>query len=110
MEQFIIDLKYIKDDMPIGHVEICSNKEDFTGGLVWISELYVTDSYRHNGIGTKLMNRAINMAKKMSISRLYLYCKPELIPFYKRFGVEDAYQKMNGYKLMAINIEYLKKE
>lgn len=109
MEQFIIDLKYIKDDMPIGHVEICSNSENFSNGRVWISELYVTDSYRHNGIGTKLMNRAINMAKKLSIPRLYLYCKPELIPFYKRFEAEDTHQNMNEYNLMAINICQLKK-
>lgn len=109
MEQFVIDLKYIKDDTPIGHVEICSNKEDFNDGLVWISELYVTDSYRHSGIGTKLMNRAINAAKKLSIPRIYLYCKPKLIHFYKKFGAEKTCQKMNGYDLMMINIGHLKK-
>ena len=105
MEQFVIDLKYIKDDIPIGHVEICSNKENFNVGLVWISNLYVEVSYRHKGIGTKLMNRAIDTCKKLSITKLYLYCKPELIPFYKRFGAEDANQEMNGYNLMVVNFE-----
>ena len=109
MEQFVIDLKYIKDDMPIGHVEICSNSEDFSGGRVWISQLYVEDSYRHNGIGTRLMNRASDTCKKLSIPRLYLYCKPKLIPFYKKFGAEDTCQIMNGYVLMMINIDQLKK-
>lgn len=103
MEQFVIDLKYIKNDMPIGHVEICSNSEDFSNGFVWISQLYVTDSYRHTGIGTKLMNRAIDTCKKLSVPKVYLYCKPELIHFYQKFGTEDAHQEMNGYKLMMIN-------
>lgn len=109
MEQFVIDLKYIKNEMPIGHVEICSNSEDFNDDLVWISQLYVTDSYRHTRIGTKLMNRAIDTCKKLSIPKVYLYCKPELISFYQKFGAEDAHQEMNGYNLMAINIDQFKK-
>lgn len=104
MELFATVLKYVKDDIPIGHVEICSNSEDFSDGRVWISELYVEDSYRHIGIGTKLMKRAINAAKKLSIPRIYLYCKPELISFYQKFGAEDAHQDMNGYNLMVLNI------
>jgi GNAT superfamily N-acetyltransferase len=80
MEQFIINLNYIKDDITIGYVEICSNTEYFTD-CIWISNLYVTDSYRHNGIGSKLLNRAIDMCKKLSITKLYLYCKPKLIFF-----------------------------
>ena len=55
MELFVINLNYIKDDITIGHIEICSNSEDFTY-RIWILNLFVTDSYRHNGIGSKLVN------------------------------------------------------
>ena len=103
MEELIINVEYKKDDKLIGHVEISSNKENANDSLIWISDLYVSKSYRHTGIGTKLMNMVIDAVKKLSIPTVYLFCKPDLIPFYKRFGAEDTHQKKNGYNLMMLN-------
>lgn len=103
MEELIINVEYRKEDKLIGHVEICANKENVNDSLIWISDLFVTETCRHTGIGTKLMNMVIDAVKKLSIPKVYLFCKPDLIPFYKRFGAEDTCQKKNGYNLMMIN-------
>ena len=103
MEELIINVEYKKGDKLIGHVEICSNKENAKDSLIWISDLFVAEACRHTGIGTKLMNMVIDAVKKLSIPKVYLFCKPDLIPFYKRFGAEDTHQKKNGYNLMMIN-------
>ena len=103
MEQFVIKVEYSKDDVLMGHVEICTNEINANDSLVWISNLFVEETYRHNGIGTTLMNRVIDTVKKLSIPKIYLYCKPELISFYEKFGAKDTHQEMNGSHLMEIN-------
>ncbi len=103
MEQFVIKVEYSKDDKLMGHVEICTNEINANDSLVWISNLFVEEAYRHNGIGTTLMNRVIDTVKKLSIPKIYLYCKPELISFYEKFGAEDTGQEMNESHLMEIN-------
>ena len=104
MEPFITKIEYLEDNIVKGHVEICSNNDNIDNSLFWISDLYVTETYRHIGNGTKLMNRTIDVFKKIGIPRIFLYCKPELISFYQKFGAEDAHQDMNGYNLMELNI------
>ena len=105
MEQFVIKTEYWKDNILMGHIDICASEDNDNDSRVWISDLYVAKSHRHTGIGTKLMHRALDEVKKLSIPRIYLYCKPELIHFYKRFGAEDTHQKKNGYHLMMLNNE-----
>ena len=105
MGHFLIDLREYKDVTLIGHVEIGTDKESPNDDRIWISNLYVFKHYRHTGIGTKLMNRVIDTCKRLSIHRVYLWCKPELRPFYKKFGAEGTNQYMVGYELMMINIK-----
>ena len=72
---------------------------------VYIYDLYVIKAYRHKGEGIKLMNRVIETCKKLSISQVYLWCLPKLIPFYKNFGAEDTHLMNEGYHFMMINIK-----
>lgn len=105
MEHFLIDLKEYKDGKFVGHVKIGTDSKYIDDKNVYLSHLYVVKAYRHKGEGIKLMNRAIDTCKKLSIPRVYLWCIPKLIPFYKAFGAEDMHQSMLGYNLMMINIK-----
>ena len=105
MERFFLDLSEYKDNTFVGHVEMSTDKESLKDDRVWISNLYVFKHYRHIGIGTKLMNRVIDTCKKLSIPRVYLWCLPKLIPFYKNFGAEDTHLINEGYHFMRINIK-----
>lgn len=105
MDRFFFDFQEYKDDTFVGHVEVSTDKESLKDDRVWVHNLYVFEHYRHNGIGTKLMNRVIDACKGLSIHRVYLWCKPALIPFYKKFGAERAHQNMYGYELMMIKTE-----
>ena len=105
MEQFVIKMNYSKDDISYGYIEIGVHKENANDSLIWISDLYVNKGHRHIGIGTALMNKVIDTCKKLSITRVYLWCIPKLIPFYKNFGAEDTHLINEGYHFMRINIK-----
>lgn len=86
---------YYKD---IGSIEICTEDDSRT----WLCCFYVQSKYRHKGIGTRLMEKAIKICKKRNIKQIYLKCKRQLIDFYRRFGFvtmantpnEDGYYTM----------------
>lgn len=105
IEELIINIEYKKDDKLIGHVEICSSEENINDSLIWISDLFVTETCKYTGIGTKLINIVIDAVKKLSIPRVYLWCEPKLILFYKNFGAEDTHLINEGYHFMRINIK-----
>ena len=101
----MIDFKEYKDGKFVGHVNIGTDSKYIDDKNVYLSHLYVVKAHSHKGEGIKLMYRAIDTCKKLSIPRIYLWCKPKLIPFYKDFSAEDMHQPMFGYNLMMINIK-----
>lgn len=105
MEKFSITLREYKDGNFVGHVQIGTDIKYLNDKRVYIHDLYVIKAYRHKGEGIKLMNRVIDTCKKLSISQVYLWCLPKLIPFYKNFGAEDTHLITDGYHLMMINIK-----
>ncbi len=105
MEHFSITLREYKDGNFVGRVQIGTSIKNIDDKRVYIHDLYVITAYRHKGEGIKLMNKVIDTCKKLSISRVYLWCLPKLIPFYKNFGAEETHQIINGYHLMMINIK-----
>lgn len=105
MEKFSITLMEYKDGNFVGHVQIGTDIKYLNDKRVYIHDLYVIKAYRHKGEGIKLMNRVIDTCKKLSISQVYLWCLPKLIPFYKNFGAEDTHLITDGYHLMMINIK-----
>lgn len=70
----------------------------------WFSRLYVKNEYRHQGIGTSLIKRAIEYCKSTSIKEVYLWCTVERITFYSRFGFTCDGEVTDEYVLMKLEI------
>ena len=102
MAVWYTDGKYIYDDNK-GSIFI-GKSLDKKDERFWISQLYVKDNYRHQGIGTSLVKRAIKYCKSNDIKEVYLWCTIELITFYLRFGFTCDGEVLNGYVLMKLTI------
>lgn len=105
MGHFSITLREYKDGNFVGCVQIGTDIKYPNDKRVYIHDLYVIKAYRHKGEGIKLMNRVVDTCKKLSIPRVYLWCLPKLIPFYKNFGAEDTHLINEGYHFMMLNIK-----
>ncbi|MBG0790772.1 MAG: GNAT family N-acetyltransferase [Desulfovibrionaceae bacterium] len=62
---------------------------DPDGRNMVVFSLSVHPKFQHRGIGGKLMDEFINMAREMGKSTVKLLCKHDLIPFYARHGFHD---------------------
>jgi GNAT superfamily N-acetyltransferase len=51
-----------------------------------VYDVIVKDTHRYLGIGTKLMDAIVNHPRLASVEMIALYCLPEMIPFYQRWG------------------------
>ncbi|MEM4246688.1 MAG: GNAT family N-acetyltransferase [Candidatus Bathyarchaeia archaeon] len=61
------------------------------GGLGWIGNVIVSPEYRGMGVGSLLVDHAIEYFKARSTGSVGLYSYPENLRFYKRIGfVEDS--------------------
>jgi GNAT superfamily N-acetyltransferase len=54
-----------------------------------IFDVIVEASYRGDGLGRILIDTIVNHPDLESVEGLYLYCLPEMIPFYKKWGFTD---------------------
>lgn len=51
-----------------------------------IEDVVVRQGYEGQGIASKLLNKAIGIARKMKCYKITLSCKQELVNFYGKFG------------------------
>jgi predicted N-acetyltransferase YhbS len=51
-----------------------------------IFDVIVKPSHRNMGLGAKLMDEVMNHPELKSVEQFALYCLPEMIPFYERWG------------------------
>ncbi|MBE9168428.1 GNAT family N-acetyltransferase [Pleurocapsales cyanobacterium LEGE 06147] len=51
-----------------------------------ILDVIVEHSYRGKGLGKRLMEAIINHPELQSVEKLLLFCLPEVIPFYQKWG------------------------
>ncbi len=51
-----------------------------------IYDVIVKPTYRKMGLGAKLIDTVINHHELASVEQIALYCLPEMIPFYERWG------------------------
>ncbi len=67
------------DDLVVGGLSFATNKDDDGNDMLWINSLFVVDTYRHLGIGTKLVLEAEKKAIAHGVKELFAYTEiPEL--------------------------------
>ncbi|WP_045728572.1 GNAT family N-acetyltransferase [Xanthomonas sp. GPE 39] len=52
----------------------------------WLASLYVRPHARGSGVGAALLAHGVQVAARLSVQWLYLYCEPPLVAFYQRLG------------------------
>lgn len=55
-------------------------------GNAKIGRMAVLKSYRHQGVGAKLLQRAVATAKKLGARKIYLHAQVAVIGFYEKLG------------------------
>ncbi len=101
-------------DIVIGLVDECDRLVAFTRILTdfiyraTIYDVIVKPSHRNMGLGAKLMESVINHPKLNSVEVLALYCLPEMINFYQRWGftvdVDELRLMFRGNKIHPDNL------
>lgn len=51
-----------------------------------VFDVIVAESYRGAGLGRKLIEAVVNHPELKSVHHIELYCSPELMPFYQKWG------------------------
>ncbi|KYC42565.1 GCN5 family acetyltransferase [Scytonema hofmannii PCC 7110] len=51
-----------------------------------IYDVIIKSNYRKMGLGSQLLNAVVNHPKLASVEQIALYCLPEIIPFYEKWG------------------------
>jgi ribosomal protein S18 acetylase RimI-like enzyme len=79
----------------IGYLSMILYKSPFNmGGTAKINELVVKNEKRGSGIGTKLINAAIKMAKEKNFNSMEIGTElknPRALDFYHKIGFENKY-------------------
>lgn len=76
----------LEDETPVGTASLIENDMSTQKELSpWLASVYVVPEFRNRGIGSKLVRVAIQEAKHLGTSRLYLLT-PDKIKFYSNLG------------------------
>jgi GNAT superfamily N-acetyltransferase len=51
-----------------------------------VYDVIVKQTHRKMGLGVRLIDAVVNHPKLVSVEQITLYCLPEMIPFYERWG------------------------
>ncbi|BAY17080.1 GCN5-related N-acetyltransferase [Anabaenopsis circularis NIES-21] len=62
-----------------------------------IYDVIIKPDYRKQGLGVKLLDAIVNHPQLNPVEHIALYCLPEMIPFYQRWGFTP---KVGNLKLM----------
>ncbi|NMG06971.1 GNAT family N-acetyltransferase [Brasilonema sp. UFV-L1] len=65
-----------------------------------IYDVIIKPSHRKMGLGAKLVDAVVNHPELASVEQIILYCLPEMIPFYERWGFTS---NVGGLRLMYRN-------
>lgn len=68
----------------------------------WLGCLYVTPRARRQGIGRSLLQALVKKAVEIKIPMGYLFCSPELSPFYESEGWETIENRLYEGKASVI--------
>ena len=75
---------------------------DFTFKAI-IFDVIVEKSLRHEGLGKKLMDLIVHHKKLQDVKHFELYCRPEMVPFYKAYGFEDDLNELVFMRKMKLS-------
>lgn len=77
-----------REDKIIGSTTLLiEQKFTHEGGLAGhIEDVVVHGNFQHQGIGTALMNKAIETAKETGCYKIILDCSEKNVPFYEKLG------------------------
>jgi len=64
-----------------------------------IFDVIVAESHRDLGLGRALMDALIEHPQLRTVRHLELYCLPELVPFYERWGFTDELGELRYMRL-----------
>ncbi|HEY9726111.1 MAG TPA: GNAT family N-acetyltransferase [Chroococcales cyanobacterium] len=90
-------------DIVIGLVDECDRLVGFTRvftdfvyrGVIF--DVIVKPSHRDRGLGKKLLDLVVDHPQLRSVEYLTLFCLPEMVPFYERWGFTNEH---GGLQLM----------
>ena len=92
----------IGEDAPVGMASIVEHDMRTRMELTpWLASVYVSPVYRNRGIGSLLVQRVMQEAAAMGITRLYLFT-PDRMSFYRRLGWEAG--ERVGYRGEQVTI------
>lgn len=107
-----LDMVAIYDDKIIGHIistkaRVIDN-QNMEHEVLCVGPISVLPSFQNNGIGTKLLNKSIEIAKEMGFIAMILFGNPD---YYHRFGFRNAKdyeittkEKQNFEAFMALEL------
>lgn len=56
------------------------------GEIALLSHLVVGEEHRFTGVGSALIQKCVEISKRMGVKRIHLESTPEAVPFFERFG------------------------
>lgn len=71
--------------------------------LLHIFNLFTQEDHRNQGLASTILDEMTNYAKFLGCNMLHLYCKPELVNFYKKRGFVE-YDKFEDHIEMVSRI------
>jgi len=93
----------VASDIIIGLVDECDRLIGFLRVLTdfvyraFIFDVIVKPTHRNQSLGKKLLDSVVHHPQLQSVEYLGLYCLPEMIPFYERWGFTS---ESGGLQLM----------
>ena len=62
-------------------------------------DVIVDSDYRQQGLGRRLLDAVVAHPALKSVRHFELYCRPELVPFYARWGFRDSLGELRFMRL-----------
>ena len=59
-----------------------------------ILDVVVDEAFRQQGLGRRLMEQIVNHPQLQSVEAVLLFCAPEMVPFYQKWGFQDGHHKL----------------
>ena len=106
--------KYSDEDKVIGFYSLVYNPDNFFAGKVfveqgyWLEHIFILPQYHKRGIGRKLINHLLDIAKTKNIKEILIFVDPYAKGFYEKTGAIFAYNSKSSIPGRTIPVYKLK--